>query len=274
MRHGDKVNNLGRKKGHRVALLKNMSISLITHKRIKTTIAKAKALRLHIEPLISKSKVNTTHSRRVVFSYLQNKDAVNELFSTVAEKVASRPGGYTRVIRTGFRRSDGSEMAIIELVDFNLEYSGSDSPASKKSKRSRRGKSAKKTTGASEGATAVAATTAAVAAAAVLPEQEVDEAAVTLDQVPPTNTEAKEVAVEEVPVVVEASEAAVIVDEVPPVAEAQEIAAEEVAEEVVAVEEVPVAVAASEVLPEQEADEAAVTLDQVPPTNTDTQEEE
>ncbi|MBK7428142.1 MAG: 50S ribosomal protein L17 [Saprospiraceae bacterium] len=158
MRHGDKVNNLGRKKGHRVALLKNMSISLITHKRIKTTIAKAKALRLHIEPLISKSKVNTTHSRRVVFSYLQNKDAVNELFSTVAEKVASRPGGYTRVIRTGFRRSDGSEMAIIELVDFNLEYSGSDSPASKKSKRSRRGKSAKKTTGASEGATAVAAT--------------------------------------------------------------------------------------------------------------------
>lgn len=191
MRHGDKVNNLGRKKGHRVALLKNMSISLITHKRIKTTVAKAKALRLHIEPLISKSKVNTTHSRRVVFSYLQNKDAVNELFSTVAEKVASRPGGYTRVIRTGFRRSDGSEMAIIELVDFNLEYSGSDSPASKKSKRSRRGKS-RKTSGTSEGATAVAATTAAVAAAEVLPETEVDEAAVTLDQVPPTNTDIQE----------------------------------------------------------------------------------
>lgn len=191
MRHGDKVNNLGRKKGHRVALLKNMSISLITHKRIKTTVAKAKALRLHIEPLISKAKVNTTHSRRVVFSYLQNKDAVNELFSTVAEKVASRPGGYTRVIRTGFRRSDGSEMAIIELVDFNLEYTGSDSPASKKSKRSRRGKS-KKSTGASEVATAAAATTAAVAAAEVLPEPEADEAAVTLDQVPPTNTDVQE----------------------------------------------------------------------------------
>jgi large subunit ribosomal protein L17 len=263
MRHGDKVNNLGRKKGHRVALLKNMSISLITHKRIKTTIAKAKALRLHIEPLISKSKVNTTHSRRVVFSYLQNKDAVNELFSTVAEKVASRPGGYTRVIRTGFRRSDGSEMAIIELVDFNLEYSGSDSPASKKSKRSRRGKSTKKTSGTSEGATAVAATTAAVAAAAVMPEQEADETAVTLDQAPPTNTEAQEVPAE-VPVVVEASEAAVIAEEVPPVAEAEEVA----------VEEVPAAVEVSEVMPEQEADEAAVTLDQVPPADTDKQEEE
>lgn len=191
MRHGDKVNNLGRKKGHRVALLKNMSISLITHKRIKTTIAKAKALRLHIEPLISKSKINTTHSRRVVFSYLQNKDAVNELFSTVAEKVAARPGGYTRVIRTGFRRSDGSEMAIIELVDFNLEYSGSDSPASKKSKRSRRGKS-KKSASSTEGtatATAASTTTKAEEAAVVMPDMEADETAVALDQVPPTNTD-------------------------------------------------------------------------------------
>lgn len=181
MRHGDKVNNLGRKKGHRVALLKNMSISLITHKRIKTTVAKAKALRLHIEPLISKSKVNTTHSRRVVFSYLQNKDAVNELFSTVAEKVASRPGGYTRVIRTGFRRSDGSEMAIIELVDFNLDYNGSDSPASKKSKRSRRGKS-KKSTGSSEAKTTTTETTAALASSEVLPEPEISDAELPMDQ--------------------------------------------------------------------------------------------
>jgi large subunit ribosomal protein L17 len=141
MRHGDKVNALGRKKGHRDALLKSLSIALITHKRITTTQAKAKALRVHIEPILTKAKNNSTHSRRVVFSYLQDKDATNELFTTIAEKIASRPGGYTRVIKTGFRRSDGSEMAMIELVDFNTEYSSATTAAGK-TRRSRRGKGA------------------------------------------------------------------------------------------------------------------------------------
>lgn len=142
MRHGDKINNLGRKKAHRDALLKNLSIQLITHKRIKTTLAKAKALRMHVEPILNKAKVNSTHSRRVVFSYLQDKDAINELFNTVAEKIVNRNGGYTRVVRLGFRRSDGSEMALIELVDFNTEYSGTDKSAGK-TRRSRRGGSGK-----------------------------------------------------------------------------------------------------------------------------------
>jgi len=119
MRHGKKVNHLGRQKGHRDALLKNLSIALITHKRITTTLAKAKALRVHVEPLITKSKNNSTHSRRMVFRALQNKETVTELFDVVAPKVGDRPGGYTRVIRMGFRKGDGAEMAMIELVDFN-----------------------------------------------------------------------------------------------------------------------------------------------------------
>lgn len=122
MRHGKKFNHLGRKAAHRKALLRNLAIALIDHKRITTTLAKAKALRQYIEPLVTKSKVNTTHSRRVVFSYLQNKEAIKELFGPIAEKVSDRPGGYVRVIRTGFRRSDGAEMALIEFVDFNETY--------------------------------------------------------------------------------------------------------------------------------------------------------
>lgn len=141
MRHGKKYNHLGRKSAHRKALLKNLAISLIEHKRITTTLAKAKALRIFIEPLITKSKTNSTHSRRVVFSYLQNKEAIKELFGPIAEKVADRPGGYVRVIKTGFRRSDGSEMAMIELVDFNDVYNiGDDAkPAGGKKRRRRRG---------------------------------------------------------------------------------------------------------------------------------------
>ena len=119
MRHGKKFNHLGRQRGHRKALLKNLSCALIEHKRINTTLAKAKALRKHIEPLITKAKSNTTHSRRVVFSYLQNKEAVKELFGDIATKVASRPGGYVRIIKTGFRKGDAAEMAMIELVDYN-----------------------------------------------------------------------------------------------------------------------------------------------------------
>src|SRR6201992_2891394 len=122
MRHGDKINNLGRTASHRKALLSNLAIQLIQHKRIITTLAKAKSLRTFIEPLITKGKENTTHQRRVVFSYLQDKDAVTELFSTIAAKVAGRPGGYTRIIKLGARVGDNAETALIELVDFNEIY--------------------------------------------------------------------------------------------------------------------------------------------------------
>ena len=122
MRHGDKINNLSRTASHRRALLSNMAVQLIVHKRIVTTLAKAKALRTYVEPLITKAKENTTHQRRVVFSYLQDKDGVNELFGAVAEKVAGRPGGYTRIIKLGTRVGDNAETALIELVDFNDVY--------------------------------------------------------------------------------------------------------------------------------------------------------
>ena len=119
MRHNKAINHLGRKSGHRKALLANMANALILHKRIETTVAKAKALKVYVEPLITKSKDDSTHSRRVVFSYLKNKEAVTELFRTEAPKIADRPGGYTRVLKTGFRQGDGADMALIELVDFN-----------------------------------------------------------------------------------------------------------------------------------------------------------
>lgn len=136
MRHGKTINHLGRTHSHRNALLSNMAAQLITHKRITTTVAKAKALRKFVEPIITKSKDDTTHSRRIAFSYLGNKYAVAELFREVGVKVANRPGGYTRIIKLGVRPGDGAEMAIIELVDFNTTYT-KDSGASKK--RTRRG---------------------------------------------------------------------------------------------------------------------------------------
>jgi len=138
MRHGKKFNHLGRKKGHRTALLKNMSNSLIEHKRINTTLAKAKALRLHLEPIITKCKTNTTHSRRVVFSYLQSKDSVKELFDNVAPKIADRPGGYLRIIKTGFRKGDAAELAMIEFVDYNTVYNNDKAPAGAGKKKTRR----------------------------------------------------------------------------------------------------------------------------------------
>ena len=119
MRHNKAVNHLGRKSGHRKAMLANMASSLLLHKRIETTVAKAKALKQYVEPLITKSKDDSTHSRRVVFSYLKDKYAVSELFRNVAPKIADRPGGYLRVLHTGFRQGDGGEMALVELVDFN-----------------------------------------------------------------------------------------------------------------------------------------------------------
>ena len=147
MRHGKKFNHLGRKTGHRKALLKNMANSLIEHKRINTTIAKARALRQYIEPLITKSKNDTTHSRRVVFSYLQNKESVKELFGPIAVKVGDRPGGYIRIIKTGFRISDGAEMAMIEMVDYNevlLKASKEDGTGASKSKKRRTRRGSKK----------------------------------------------------------------------------------------------------------------------------------
>lgn len=137
MRHGKKVNHLGRTASHRKAMMSNLACSLITHKRIVTTLAKAKALRVYVEPLITKSKTDSTHSRRTVFSYLQNKEVLAELFRDVAPKVADRPGGYTRIIRTGNRLGDNAEMCLIELVDFNEIYTKD----AKKSttRRSRRG---------------------------------------------------------------------------------------------------------------------------------------
>ena len=162
MRHGKKFNHLSRTSEHRKALLKNLSIALIEHKRIETTLAKAKALRRHIEPLITKAKSNTTHNRRVVFSYLQNKESIKELFDTIATEVGDRPGGYVRVIRTGFRKGDSAEMALIELVDFNKEYSGKasgDEGSGKKTRRRRRGGKSGGTAAAATGA--VAAVTAA-----------------------------------------------------------------------------------------------------------------
>ena len=119
MRHNKKFNHLGRKTAHRKAMLENMAASLILHKRIKTTVAKAKALRMFVEPLITKSKDDSTHSRRVVFSYLQNKYAVSELYREIAQKIANRPGGYTRILKTGNRLGDNAEMCLIELVDYN-----------------------------------------------------------------------------------------------------------------------------------------------------------
>ncbi len=135
MRHNKSFNHLGRQSGHRKAMLANMSCSLIQHKRIQTTVAKAKALQQYIEPIVTKSKEDTTASRRCVFSYLKNKEAVAELFRTIAPKIENRPGGYTRVLHTGFRKGDGSEMALIEFVDFNEAALASAPKASKKSTR-------------------------------------------------------------------------------------------------------------------------------------------
>lgn len=143
MRHGKTFNHLGRQKGHRRAMLANMGSSLIMHKRINTTLAKAKALRVYVEPLLTKGKNDTTASRRTVFSYLQDKHAVSELFREVGPKIADRPGGYTRIIKTGFRKGDGAEMAMIELVDFNELYNPNE--GGKKTRRSRRGSSKAKT---------------------------------------------------------------------------------------------------------------------------------
>jgi large subunit ribosomal protein L17 len=171
MRHGNKSNHLGRKRGHRKALLKNLAVALITHKRINTTLAKAKALRTFLEPVITKSKDNTQHSRRTVFAILGNKYAVTELFDVIAAKIADRPGGYLRVIKTGTRLGDAAETGLIEFVDYNETYAAGKAEA--KASKARRGRRGGKT-GGTEALGAVAATTAAATAVAT-PSQEEEE---------------------------------------------------------------------------------------------------
>jgi large subunit ribosomal protein L17 len=179
MRHGKKFNHLSRKTAHRKAMLSNMACSLIEHKRINTTVAKAKALRVYVEPILTRSKEDTTHSRRQVFKYLQNKDMVTELFREVAPKIADRPGGYTRIIRTGYRLGDNAEMCMIELVDFNELYTNE--KAKKTTRRSRRGgggggsKPAAETTEAVETATDETENTEMAAESPVVEEAEVIE---------------------------------------------------------------------------------------------------
>jgi large subunit ribosomal protein L17 len=149
MRHNKKFNHLGRKTAHRKAMLANMASSLIVHKRITTTVAKAKALRMYVEPLMTKSKIDSTHSRRIVFSYLQDKEAVSELFREVAAKIADRPGGYTRILKTGNRLGDNAEMCIIELVDYNeAMLAAKEEAVAPKKRRSRRGGAKKAEAGA------------------------------------------------------------------------------------------------------------------------------
>ena len=181
MRHGRKVNHLGRKTAHRKAMLSNMATSLLTHKRITTTIAKAKALRVYVEPILTKSKTDSTHSRRMVFSELQDKEIVTELFRDIAPKIANRNGGYTRIIRLGYRLGDNAEMCMIELVDFNELYSND---GAKKTTRRSRGKGGKKATD-----TAVATEEVEASAEEVT---EVVEAAAPEAEAPEATTEAEE----------------------------------------------------------------------------------
>ena len=172
MRHNKSINHLSRKSGHRKALLANMAVSLIEHKRITTTLAKAKALKMYVEPLITKSKEDSTHSRRMVFSYLKNKYAVTELFRNVAPKIAERPGGYTRILKTGFRKGDGADMALIELVDFNDAALASTVKKETKKTGTRRSRSKKSADTAAPAAEAAQTVEAAPAEAPAAPAEE------------------------------------------------------------------------------------------------------
>lgn len=211
MRHGKKFNHLGRTASHRAALLSNMASSLILHKRIETTVAKAKELRKYVEPLITKSKDDSTNNRRVVFAYLQNKESVKELFGIVSEKVANRPGGYTRIIKLGNRLGDNAEICFIELVDFNETMLAASAEKAGKTRRSRRGGAKKE-----EGTDAIVAAAPAIEA----PSAEVVEDAVVVEEV---------------------AEEAPAAEEVAEVVAETEVAAEEVAPEEVVAEEAPAA---------------------------------
>ena len=244
MRHGNKLNHLGRKSAHRKAMLSNMACSLIEHKRISTTIAKAKALRVFVEPLLTKSKTDSTHSRRIVFSYLQSKEVVAELFRDVAPKIAERDGGYTRIIRLGYRLGDNAEMCMIELVDFNELYTNE--KIKKTTRRSRRGGSGAGVTSnnvLSGDNSVVAEGDVDIVAEEVVAEEVLAEEVVS-DEVVAEEVVAEEVLAEEV-----------VAEEVV----AEEVVTEEVvAEEVVAEEVVAVEVIANEVVAEEVVAEAVV----------------
>ena len=233
MRHGNKVNHLGRKTGHLKAMLSNMACSLLEHKRITTTLAKAKSLRVFVEPILTKSKNDTTHSRRLVFSHLQNKEVVTELFRDIALKIATRNGGYTRIIRTGFRLGDNAEMCIIELVDYNDIYTNE--KAKKTTRRSRRGGGA--TTPSVSGETDVedVVSDEVVAEETVVQDVIVEEVAseeVLSEEVVVEEAEAEEAVVEEA-----VAEEAVVEDTVTEEAVVEDTVTEEVVAEEVVVEE-------------------------------------
>jgi large subunit ribosomal protein L17 len=196
MRHGNTINHLSRTYGHRKAMLRNMAVSLIMNKRINTTLAKAKELRKFVEPVLTRSKSDTMHNRRMIFADLQDKEAVKELFATVAEKIATRPGGYTRIIKTGFRLGDAAEMCMMELVDFN-ELLLADA-ASRKAKTTRRSRSTKKSATGMEAAAPVAAASIASAApvAEVAAPEVVEEAPAVVEEAPAVVEEAPAVAEE------------------------------------------------------------------------------
>jgi large subunit ribosomal protein L17 len=207
MRHGNTINHLSRTYGHRKAMLRNMAVSLIMNKRINTTLAKAKELRKFVEPVLTRSKSDTMHNRRMIFADLQDKEAVKELFATVAEKIATRPGGYTRIIKTGFRLGDAAEMCMMELVDFN-ELLLADA-ASRKAKTTRRSRSTKKSATGMEAAAPVVAASIASAApvAEVAAPEVVEEAPAVVEEAPAVVEEAPAV-VEEAPAVAEEAPAA------------------------------------------------------------------
>ena len=231
MRHGNKVNHLGRKTGHLKAMLSNMACSLLEHKRITTTLAKAKSLRVFVEPILTKSKNDTTHSRRLVFSHLQNKEVVTELFRDIALKIATRNGGYTRIIRTGFRLGDNAEMCIIELVDYNEIYNNE--KAKKTTRRSRRGGGA--TTSSVSGETDVED----VVSDEVVAEETVDQDAI-VEEAVAEEAVAEEAVVEDTVVEEAVAEEAVVEDSITEEAVVEEVVAEEVVAEEVVAEEVVV----------------------------------
>ena len=201
MRHGDKIKNLSRTASHRAALLSNLTAQLIQYKRITTTLAKAKALRVYAEPIITRSKNDTMHNRRIVFSYLQDKESIKELFGVISDKVADRPGGYTRIIKLPRRIGDAADMAMIELVDFNTIYGkDTEAAAAKKTRRSRRSSGAKATTETSTPAPVAAAEETIVEAnetTEVTETTEATEVTETTTEVTETTTEATETTTEE-----------------------------------------------------------------------------
>ncbi|MGI9542402.1 MAG: 50S ribosomal protein L17 [Cyclobacteriaceae bacterium] len=240
MRHGKKFNHLGRTKPHRKAMLSNMASSLILHKRIVTTVAKAKALRGFVEPLITKAKEDTTHSRRVVFSYLQNKESVKALFDDVSDKVAQRPGGYTRILKTGNRLGDNADMCVMELVDYNEALLKEAKPAKTKTRRSRRGgaKAAATATAGAAATEAVVDTEAAAAVEEVVEEvsEQVEEAGEAVDQIAEEVEEAAEV-VEESVADVQAKEEAKAEEQSTEETQAEEEVTEETASEATEMED-------------------------------------